>query len=47
MVGYCECSNETSGYIECGKFVKDLLVSQYGLCTMEPRNCLLHYTYIS
>ena len=39
MAEACECGNEPSGSVKCGKLlyyvVANLLASQEGLCTME------------
>ena len=38
MAGCCECGNEPSGSVKCGKFlelVEALLASQEGLCSVE------------
>jgi hypothetical protein len=38
VAGCCECGNEPSGSVKCGKFLElaeDLLASQEGLCSVK------------
>jgi hypothetical protein len=40
----CECGNEPSGYIKCGKFL-DWKPPSFSRKTLLHRACLLHYTH--